>query len=519
MIVRWIALLSVLLCSAGAPAQADMAKRVDAVKEFKKYFRKFKKVDQKVEAVRTLEGNECVPAAEELVKLFNHKMPEVVRASIDVLSGYKSEPTFRALIEELPEMKNQDRRAVLIDVLGRAGIKSASPVVCDIVVNQKLSHRGMKISSARTIGSLGGDTAADALAILIEDSDVTVRMAACDSVGQLDLDALGKTLVKKLEDPAWQVQLASVQALGKVREQSAVTPMIGMLRKGGRVVEACADSLFYITGIDLGTNADEWQKMWDRLSSIPGWRIPTDAELAKKAASRKRYDAIYGKTEKANSFSGIKTTSTRILFIIDISGSMEDLVVQKEQFDANYPNYQKLTIVKTELARTIDTLDGNTLFNIVAFASKTKPWKKFLVPANVVNRASAKNFVKKLKALGGKEAQGLAGAGLGGSANLSAGKTNTFAALMYPFGIDPEKKSQPKSGAASKNKLDTVFFLSDGRPSTGKIVDEREILRVVNETNREFRMTFHVIAIGEFQKGFLKHLAEANNGMFVDLGK
>src|SRR5690606_30871695 len=110
--------------------------------------------------------------------------------------------------------------------------------------------------------------------------------------------------------------------------------------------------------------------------------------------------------------------------------------------------------------------------------------------------------------------------GLGGTANLAAGKTNTFKALMYPFGVDPDAK-RPTTGedGALENPIDTVFFLSDGRPSTGKYTDTNEILEEVVRLNDRYKMVFHTIAIGEFQKSFLESLAQRNGGVFVDLGR
>ena len=69
------------------------------------------------------------------------------------------------------------------------------------------------------------------------------------------------------------------------------------------------------------------------------------------------------------------------------------------------------------------------------------------------------------------------------------------------------------------NPIDTVFFLSDGRPSVGKHTDVQHILEEVTELNQRFRITFHAIAIGQFQKEFLRSLAELNGGVFVDLGQ
>ena len=37
--------------------------------------------------------------------------------------------------------------------------------------------------------------------------------------------------------------------------------------------------------------------------------------------------------------------------------------------------------------------------------------------------------------------------------------------------------------------------------------------------NEVFRLVLHTIAIGDFQKEFLKQLAEENGGVYVDLGR
>ncbi len=164
------------------------------------------------------------------------------------------------------------------------------------------------------------------------------------------------------------------------------------------------------------------------------------------------------------------------------------------------------------------------LEGIVAFATDLQPWKKRLVPANIVNKDAAKAFAKRLKPIGGTESQDAAAAGLSGSANLEAGKTNTLKALLYAFGIDPDHPP-PKATVTGfdkssiKRPLDTVYFLSDGRPSVGKIIEPMEILKEVRHYNETYRIVIHTVAIGEFQKEFLRQLAEENGGVFVDLGR
>ena len=85
-------------------------------------------------------------------------------------------------------------------------------------------------------------------------------------------------------------------------------------------------------------------------------------------------------------------------------------------------------------------------------------------------------------------------------------------------------KNGPKTGTASETKdykvdVDTIFFLSDGRPTVGEFVDPDDILREVKSVNELRKVVIHTIAIGEFQKDFMKRLAEENGGVFVDLGR
>ena len=67
--------------------------------------------------------------------------------------------------------------------------------------------------------------------------------------------------------------------------------------------------------------------------------------------------------------------------------------------------------------------------------------------------------------------------------------------------------------------LDTVFFLSDGKPTVGRYIDINEILRGVLTANVLRRVVIHAIAIGQFDKTFMRRLAQENSGVFVDLGK
>ena len=501
------------------PGQGDA--KLDAVREFVKFWKKAKDEAIQVEAVQTLKGNECRPAAEELVKLLKHPSAAVQKAALEVLSTYREPATYQAWVDELPKLKDAEQVAILIQVLGQAEQKSAVAAIEEVAGNPK-AQPVVKFEAARALQRMGTGGTAGLLGRFVADGDALVRMAAVDAIGALKLKEHSDPVIALLQDGEWQVQSAAIAAIAKLRPQQAVQPLIDLMRKAGRLRVECADALFQVTGLDFGVDPERWQEQWNVLMSMSSYRIPTDEELAQKAASRKRSDEFYGKKDETNTFIKIPTTSTNVLFIIDVSGSMDDMVVEREKFQG-YRDYKRFTIVQTQLLNTIDGLTSATNFDIVAFATDLNIWKKRLVPANVVNRDAAKSFVRGLKPLGGSESQDLAQAGLGGSANLEAGKTNTLKALLYAFGEDPDKPSKAAITGfdkdAIKRPLDTVYFLSDGRPSVGKLIETNEILKEIRKHNEVYRMVIHAVAIGDFQKEFLQQLAEENGGVFVDMGR
>lgn len=519
--LRFLPLIASLVMTTGLCAQEDLEARLDAVKEFKRYFKKAKEDALLVEAIMTLEGNECAAAAVALLKLLKHKKAVVQDASLKILATFSEQPTFQSLIDALPKEKDSTKVATWTKVLGRSKIEAAIPAIEAAATGNRASST-VRYEAARALTLIGLPGATDLLSSCLSDPEPLVRLAACDAVAKIKIKELADEVTNLLKDSQWQVQTAAIEAVAQLRQQNSVQPLIDLMRKEGRLQVECADALFRITGMDFGIDPERWQIQWKTLMSIEGWRIPTDDELAQKAATRKKYDALYGRKDETNSFAGIPTTSTNVLFVIDVSGSMDDLVVEVDKF-RDYKDRKRFTIVQTELLNTLDRLSANTNFNILAFATDVKSWKPRLVSANVVNIDSAKSFVKRLKPIGGSEAQELAASGLGGAANLGAGKTNTLKALLYGFGINPDKPPKPKVTGIDKKALtkplDTIYFLSDGRPSAGKLIDTNEILAEINKQNEQYRLVIHTIAIGDFQKEFLQQLAQSNGGVFVDLGR
>ncbi len=63
---------------------------------------------------------------------------------------------------------------------------------------------------------------------------------------------------------------------------------------------------------------------------------------------------------------------------------------------------------------------------------------------------------------------------------------------------------------------DTIFFMTDGTPTAGKLLDPDRILETVAEWNRTAQLTIHTVAVGdECDAKFLEKLARENGGQFV----
>ena len=122
-------LLCVLLAVGSAFAQETDPDRLAAVKEFQRFFKKFKTEAEQREAVLTLRGQECVPAVEELLGLCSHKSAVVARTANEVLASYKETASFRPWIDGLADNKDAAQKAMLIRVFGAAKLKGARDAV------------------------------------------------------------------------------------------------------------------------------------------------------------------------------------------------------------------------------------------------------------------------------------------------------------------------------------------------------------------------------------------------------
>jgi hypothetical protein len=285
---------------------------------------------------------------------------------------------------------------------------------------------------------------------------------------------------KLLKDEAPIVRETAVVAAGRAKMEPLFDEMVLLMREGNlRQKKAAYDAMVATSGQDYGYAPDVWAKWWQerKKGGLGGQGEIKDKERISVAT-----------------YYNFKVFSDRVLFIIDVSGSME----WPETPDGS-PN--RIGVAKRELVKVIKALDERTLFNLATFAGHVNTWQKDgEVPATEANKKVALAWID--------------------AALLPRGATNTYGALMEGLERNP--------------LVDTIYFLSDGIPSTGKYEVPEEILIKVRYANRFRRVIIHTIALAlgkpaidkaakyedpEEMAAFMRLIAEWNGGTCVDIRK
>jgi uncharacterized protein YegL len=206
----------------------------------------------------------------------------------------------------------------------------------------------------------------------------------------------------------------------------------------------------------------------------------------------------------SQTFYGLKTESQKVLFVVDISGSMEgkdegnlaDRVVAQATSTGGQAvggaiggsvgsfigaqtasEATKLGGAKRELIPALQGLPESSSFSIITFGNDTREWYRGMVPATGTNRNLAVAFVKQLEANGGTPA------------------------------------SEALAKAFDQKEASIIFFVSDGQPTDGS---PDQILGQVGSLNATHHVKISTVGLGDDQDAkFLDQLAVQNGGKYV----
>ena len=297
-------------------------------------------------------------------------------------------------------------------------------------------------------------------------SPALLKIFCIEALAQREDPASALALGQVLEDPRPEVLRAALKAIRVRRAGECVEGLLGLLerlekRPDALVLGDTRAALVEITG-QWFDSLEDWHKWWS-YSKHEGQRPVT--------GSSKELLSTAERGQAPPKFFGTEIRSERIVFVIDVSGSMEG---------------ERLAKSKQQLMDCISGLRPGSSFTVACYSNQVRIWQPKLQPATQQNKDKAISFVETLRA---------------------SGNTYTLEALMRAF---------------DTADADTIVLLSDGAPTQNKPNGERwtedEILSEVAGTNKGKQWQIHTFGFGaaggELVK-FMKDLAEANDGTFT----
>lgn len=304
-------------------------------------------------------------------------------------------------------------------------------------------------------------------------SEVTEqRNAAVARLGAEGGEEARRVLLEALEHPDWSTRLVALRGLEALGDPSVVGAIVARMQfEEGRMLREFADTLFRLSGQPFRTNKSSWKAWWEHEGD--GFQIISPEELARR---QKEAEELRLKQVTNVEFFGIRIESHRVIFIIDVSGSMVEPTRARYVGETGAP---RIEIAKRELSKCIDGLDPKALFNIITFSGGVEPWlDEGVAGSSGKTREEAKEWVRRLGAMGA---------------------TNLYDALRVAF-EDPD--------------VDTLFVLSDGEPTAGAQTDPGIIREHVARWNEHRGIVIHSIAVGGRFR-ILEWLAEDSGGTHV----
>lgn len=389
-----------------------------------------------------------------LLRLTNRESRETVR------SAARGEPPDAAI------------QAAALRVAGAYGERSWHP---DLVPG--LLHRDapVRLAAATGLRRLGAAEAVPALTDLLgRESDGQVlaevaraleRLLELPDTGVRPAHAAIVAVQRALGRTNAEADLALVAVLATHRTPGSVPVLIALFERwpaaGGAderwpaaLRRATRDALVALTGIELPPEPRPWREFWEREKR--GFRLAGRPERSSHTQAVKFY--------------GLEVTGRRIVFVLDVSGSMAFTDVARGTMAADADLPSRLEVAKRELLAVVARLDDDVEVEVVTFCGSIKVWNGSLVPANAANRRRLRNFIQDLRADGGTD--------LWGGLSRALDMRSVARGERYTSGPDE------------------IFVLSDGLPTVGEVTSARMLLQLATEANRFCRAKIHTVFIG-----------------------
>ncbi len=341
------------------------------------------------------------------------------------------------------------------------------------------------------------DVPAELAALLPTEPDPKVRDAILENLSIHRSDFARLTLIRALSDPNRGTRIAAIRGLGQYRHVSVPEELIRVVpRADGDELQAIFQSLRTLWGgpgefqVD-GPDREKVLRWWE---SVKGRVMEQFLKLGARdpASSRRPTNADETRWRDRN-FYGLRVDSDSVLFVVDVSLSMEEPAKKAKPGapdGAGGKALRKIDVAKIELGRVIRGLPEGTRFGLVLFSIKPEIWEQGLVPMGPEARKKALAWVEGLQ---------------------THFATNIYDSLEAAFALGTARS--PLRGSIP---ADTIFLVSDGAPTAGKYLKPDIIREHVRRWNKGRGVKVHVVGVGDDHDVlFCRNLAEENGGYYV----
>jgi HEAT repeat protein len=459
-------------------------------------------------------GQRRTPAGfQRLVRRLDDPEPAVVAAAVRGVARYRSPEVVPALVARLRTAHGRIFSDVIETLFGITGKHLPDEASSwegwwkkegEAFLKRWSPDVDARLDEVETIGLTDErliDVPAELAALLPTETDQKVRDAILDNLSIHKSDFARVTLIRALNDASRTTRIAAIRGLGQYRHVSVPEELMRVVpRADAEELQALFQSLRTLWGgpqefaVD-GPDREKLIRWWETTKG----RVE---EQFKKLGSR---DIASGRKPPAadearwrdRNFYGLRVDSDRMLFVVDVSLSMEEPARKAKggtaTGDPETPAgkaLRKIDVAKNELARVLRGLPDGTQFGLVFFSITVQVWDQGMVVMGPDNRKKALAWVDALKT---HEA------------------TNIYDALESAFLI-----GTPKSALKACAQPDTIFLVSDGAPTAGKFLQPDVIREYVRRWNKGRNVKIHVVGVGEdHDVVFCRNLAEENGGYYI----
>lgn len=286
--------------------------------------------------------------------------------------------------------------------------------------------------------------------------DVRIQAEAARAIGAAGSPSSVPVLSQKLGDCSWPVLVEVTRALGAIPDARSITPLITRLRtEKGRFRLDVVYALSSIAGEQKGRTVADWESWWRKT----GQAFVPDPGVTQAFRQKNRVQDMV--VPSLGMFYSLPIYSDRLCFVVDSSQSMRG---------------ERIASLKANLTKAVETIADGVAYNIVNFGGVIEVMRR-----DSLVRDKRSGF-RRIEEMG-----------------LSSG-TRSYDAMEVGCRMEG---------------VDTLYFLSDGKPTPSQVSEWGEIRRAIALCDRQRPLAIHVVEFNpEGNTEPMVEMADENGGLY-----